>query len=183
MNEGETFDDTNYVFPTFVLTQLPVGFVGLILVAILAAAMSTVESELNSLSTATVVDFYKRYVSRRASDRHYLNVSRVSTLLWGSFATFCALYMGRLGSAIEAVNRIGSYFYGSILGVFVLAVATRRANGRGAFWGLAAGMVAVWLTSENTEISYLYYNIVGCVTSVAVGYLLSLTVRNPSIDG
>ncbi len=92
-----------------------------------------------------------------------------------SEATFFALYMGRLGSAIEAVNRIGSFFYGSILGVFILAIATRRATGRAAFWGLAAGMVAVYLTSKNSEISYLYYNIVGCGVVVIVGYLISLT--------
>jgi Na+/proline symporter len=174
MNDGEPFNDTNYVFPTFVLKQLPAGFVGLILVAILAAAMSTVESELNSLSTATVIDFYKRYVSRQASDRHYLMVSRVATLAWGGFATFCALYMGRLGSAIEAVNRIGSYFYGPILGVFVMAVAVPRANGRGAFVGVGAGFVAVLLTARFTSVSFLYYNLVGCVAAVAVGYLASI---------
>jgi Na+/proline symporter len=172
---GEPFNDTNYVFPTFVLTYLPAGIVGLILVAIFAAAMSTVESELNSLSSATVVDFYKRYLTTSATDQHYLVVSRIATVAWGGFATFGALYMGRLGSAIEAVNRIGSFFYGSILGVFVLAIATRRANGRGAFWGLAAGMAAVYLTSEYSEISYLYYNIVGCAVVVAVGYVMSLT--------
>ena len=178
MNEDppdETFSDTNYIFPTFVLTQLPAGFVGLILVAILAAAMSTVESELNSLSTATVVDFYRRYVRRDGSDRHYLVVSRISTLAWGGFATFCALYMGRLGSAIEAVNTIGSYFYGSILGVFVLAVAAPRSNGRGAFWGVLVGFAAVLATAQMSDISYLYYNIVGCVVAVVVGYAISLT--------
>lgn len=174
MNDA-SFNDTNYVFPTFVLTFLPAGIVGLILVAIFAAAMSTVESELNSLSTATVVDFYKRYLTPSASDRHYVVVGRIATLAWGGMATFFALYMGRLGSAIEAVNRIGSFFYGSILGVFILAIATRRATGRGAFWGLAAGMVAVYLTSTNSEISYLYYNIVGCGVVVVVGYLISLT--------
>ena len=174
MNDAP-FNDTNYVFPTFVLTFLPAGIVGLILVAIFAAAMSTVESELNSLSTATVVDFYKRYLTPSASDRHYVVVGRIATLAWGGMATFFALYMGRLGSAIEAVNRIGSFFYGSILGVFILAIATRRATGRGAFWGLAAGMVAVYLTSTNSEISYLYYNIVGCGVVVVVGYLISLT--------
>jgi hypothetical protein len=179
MNKGEPFDDTNYVFPTFVLTQLPPGLVGLILIAILAAAMSTVESELNSLSTATVVDFYKRYVSRSASDGHYLTVSRIATLAWGGFATFCALYMGRLGSAIEAVNRIGSYFYGAILGAFVLAIGTRRANGRGAFWGVLTGFLAVLATASFSNISYLYYNIVGCVVAVAAGYLLSSTVQQP----
>jgi len=172
---GTPFNDTNYVFPTFVLTYLPVGMVGLILVAIFAAAMSTVESELNSLSTATVVDFYRRYLTPSASDEHYLVVSRIATVVWGGAATFCALYMGRLGSAIEVVNQIGSFFYGSILGVFVLAIAIRRATGRGAFWGLAAGMVAVGLTSQYSEISYLYYNIVGCGVVVIVGYLISLT--------
>ena len=82
--------------------------------------------------------------------------------------------MGRLGSAIEAVNRIGSYFYGPILGVFVMAVGVRRANGAGAFWGVAAGILAVLLTARFTQVSYLYYNLVGCVISVAVGYLASL---------
>jgi Na+/proline symporter len=174
---GAPFNDTNYVFPTFVLTNLPVGIVGLILVAIFAAAMSTVESELNSLSTATIVDFYKRYLTTSAPDRHYVVAGRIATVAWGAFATMSALYMGRLGSAIEAVNRIGSFFYGSILGVFVLAIATRRATGRGAFWGLAAGMAAVYLTSEYSEISYLYYNIVGCVVVVIVGYSISLASR------
>ncbi len=168
------FSDTNYVFPTFVLTKLPVGLVGLILVAIFAAAMSTVESELTSLSTATVVDFYRRYVRKEAEDSHFLVVSRVATLFWGGFATFCALYMGRLGSAIEAVNRIGSNFYGPILGVFVLAIGARRANGHGAFAGVLLGIVAVQLTARYSGISYLYYNLVGTAVSVVFGYLISL---------
>ena len=173
-NDGERFNDTNYVFPTFVLTKLPVGVVGLILVAIFAAAMSTVESELNSLSTATVVDFYRRYLRADAGDRHYLIVSRIATLFWGGFATVCALYMGRLGSAIEAVNRIGSYFYGPILGVFVLAIGTRRASGHGAFWGVLLGIGAVQLTMRSSQISYLYYNLIGAAVSVILGYALSL---------
>ncbi len=173
------FSDTNYVFPTFVLTKLPVGIVGLILVAIFAAAMSTVESELTSLSTATVVDFYQRYVRREAEDSHFLAVSRVATLFWGGFATFCALYMGRLGSAIEAVNRIGSNFYGPILGVFVLAIGARRANGHGAFAGVLLGIVAVQLTARYSEISYLYYNLVGTVVSVVLGYIISLVFASP----
>ncbi len=173
------FSDTNYVFPTFVLTKLPVGIVGLILVAIFAAAMSTVESELTSLSTATVVDFYQRYVRREAEDSHFLAVSRVATLFWGGFATFCALYMGRLGSAIEAVNRIGSNFYGPILGVFVLAIGARWANGHGAFAGVLLGIVAVQLTARYSEISYLYYNLVGTVVSVVLGYVISLFFASP----
>lgn len=183
MNDDAPFNDTNYVFPTFVLTYLPAGIVGLILVAIFAAAMSTVESELNSLSTATIVDFYKRYFRTSESEGHYVVAGRIATVAWGGFATFSALYMGRLGSAIEAVNRIGSFFYGSILGVFVLAIAAPRATGRGAFWGLAAGMAAVAVTSEYSSISYLYYNIVGCVVVVIVGYLISLTSATSNEPG
>lgn len=173
------FNDTNYVFPTFVLTKLPVGLVGLILVAIFAAAMSTVESELTSLSTATVVDFYRRYVRTSATDRHYLAVSRMAILFWGGFATFCALYMGRLGSAIEVVNLIGSYFYGPILGVFILAIALRRANGHGAFAGVLLGIAAVQATAGLSEVSYLYYNLVGAAVAVASGYAISLVFSSP----
>ena len=120
---GEPWSDTNHVFPTFVFTTLPVGLVGLILVAVLAAAMSTVESELSALSTATIVDFYRRFRKKPASERHFLRAGRVGILFWGSVATGAALYMGRLGSAVEAVNRVGSFFYGPILGAFVLAAA------------------------------------------------------------
>jgi SSS family transporter len=174
--EGEPFNDTNYIFPTFVLTRLPPGIVGLILVAIFAAAMSTVESELNALSTATVVDFYRRYVRTGVTERHYLRVSRVATVFWGGFATVCALYMGRLGSAVEAVNRLGSYFYGPILGVFLLAVGTRRGNGHGAFIGVILGILAVQLTARYSAISFLYYNLIGAVVAVAMGYAVSLIV-------
>jgi Na+/proline symporter len=178
-HQGSSFNDTNYVFPTFVLTHLPPGVVGLILVAIFAAAMSTVESELTALSSATVIDFYRRYVKVDGSDAHYLTVSRVATFLWGAFATTCALYMGMLGSAIEAVNRIGSYFYGPILGVFVLAVGTKRTNGNGAFAGVLAGFLAVQLVAWYTGISFLYYNLVGTVAAVALGYIMSLAFPTP----
>jgi len=178
-NQGEKFNDTNYVFPTFVLTELPPGVVGLILVAIFAAAMSTVESELTALSSATVIDFYRRYLRADATDSHYLAVSRAATFGWGAFATVCALYMGRLGSAIEAVNRIGSNFYGPILGVFVLAIGTKRTNGHGAFLGILAGVAAVQLTARVSNVSFLYYNLIGTVAAVAVGYGASLAFPTP----
>jgi Na+/proline symporter len=178
-NEGARFNDTNYIFPTFVLTELPPGVVGLILVAIFAAAMSTVESELTALSSATVIDFYRRYLRTDASDSHYLAVSRAATFAWGAFATLCAIYMGRLGSAIEAVNRIGSNFYGPILGVFVLAVVTKRTNGHGAFVGILAGVAAVQLAARFSDVSFLYYNLIGTAAAVAVGYGLSLAFPTP----
>ncbi|HCR00494.1 MAG TPA: sodium:solute symporter, partial [Acidobacteria bacterium] len=109
-----------------------------------------------------------------ASDRHYLFVSKLTTAFWGVFATIFALYAANLGSLIEVVNRVGSYFYGSLLGVFVLAIGFRRASANGAFWGLLAGMVAVGLVEVNSDISYIWYNVVGSITVVAVGLAVSV---------
>ena len=174
---GRSFSDVNYVFPTFVTTYAPVGVVGLIIAAIFAAAMSSVSAELAALSTATVIDFYRRHYRREAPDAHYLRVSKIVTGLWGLFACGVALQAGRLGSLIEVVNKFGSYFYGSLLGVFVLAIGgigTRRANGHGAFVGLLAGMAAVAVVANTTKISFLWYNVVGCVIVVVTGMLVSL---------
>lgn len=171
---GKAFNDTNYVFPSFVTTYAPAGVIGLIIAAIFAAAMSSISAELASLSTATVMDFYRRHFRKEAPDSHYLNVSKIATGCWGIFACIVAVYAGRLGSLIEVVNKFGSYFYGSILGVFVLAIATKRANGNGAFFGLLAGMGAVAIVGNTTKISFLWYNVVGCVAVVIVGMLISL---------
>ena len=112
------------------------------------AATDTIAGELNSLSTATVIDFYKRRVRPAATDAHYLTVSKIATGLWGLFACAVAVWAAELGSLIEVVNRFGSFFYGSILGVFILAVAFPRATGNGAFIGLIAGMGSVaWAAS------------------------------------
>jgi Na+/proline symporter len=175
-----TYNDVNYVFPTFVLQHMPVGLVGLLLAAIFAAAMSTIASELNSLSTATVIDFYRRLVKPTASDAHYLRVSKVATGFWGIFACIVAVWAVELGSLIEVVNRFGSFFYGSILGVFVLAIGVRRATGTGAFVGLMAGMAAVGLVASTTRIAFLWHNVVGVVVVVVVGLAVSAITRPPT---
>jgi Na+/proline symporter len=132
------YNDVNFVFPTFITTQLPVGLVGLMIAAIFAAAMSASGGELNALATATIIDFYKRHFVKEASERHYLRVSKLATIFWGLFACVVAMYAANQGSLIEVVNRFGSLFYGSLLGVFFLAILTRRATGSGAFWGAIA---------------------------------------------
>jgi Na+/proline symporter len=172
---GKTFNDTNYVFPTFITTFAPIGVVGLIIAAIFAAAMTASSGELNALATTTVMDIYRRHIRPGASDAHYLKVAKLATGFWGLFACVVALFAARQGSLIEVVNKFGSYFYGSMLGVFVLAIGTKRATGRGAFWGMLCGLASVALFARNSEISYLWYNLVGCVVVVAVGMLLSLT--------
>jgi solute:Na+ symporter, SSS family len=174
---GRAFSDVNYITPTFILTQLPVGLVGLLILAIIMAATDTIAGELNSLSTATVIDFYKRWLRPVASDAHYLTISKVITGLWGLFACAIAVWAAELGSLIEVVNRFGSFFYGSILGVFILAVAVPVATGTGAFVGLIAGMASVAWVTRFTDIAFLWHNVVGAVVVVAVGLLVSLVTR------
>jgi Na+(H+)/acetate symporter ActP len=178
---GKTFNDVNYVFPTFVTSYAPAGVVGLIIAAIFAAAMSSISAELTALSTATVIDFYSRHFKKEAPDRHYLFVSKLATGFWGIFACIVALYAGRLGSLIEVVNKFGSYFYGSLLGVFVLAIGTKRATGDGAFFGLIAGIISVAIIGRYSSISFLWYNLVGCVVVVVVGLLISLKRKKERI--
>ena len=176
---NKTFTDVNYVFPTFVVQNMPAGVIGLIIAAIFAAAMSSISAELNALATATTIDFYRRHYKPQADDRHYVKIGRIATGLWGIFACFVALYATTLGSLIEVVNRFGSFFYGSLLGVFVLAVGVPRARSRGAFWGLLFGITSVWIASRFTDIAFLWFNVIGCLVVIIVGYLLSLTVRDP----
>ena len=165
--------DVNYIIPRFILEHLPVGLIGLLIVAIIMAATDTIAGELNSLSTATVIDFYKRRIRLTASDAHYLAVSKLATGLWGLFACVVAVWAAELGSLIEVVNRFGSFFYGSILGVFILAIAFPRATGNGAFVGLLAGMVSVAWAASFTRVAFLWHNVVGAVAVVVVGVIVS----------
>jgi SSS family solute:Na+ symporter len=167
------YNDVNFVFPTWVTTQLPIGLVGVVIAAIFAAAMSAVSAELASLSTATVIDFYRRWMRPTAEDRHYLVVSRFATAFWGVFASVVAIFSAELGSLIEVVNRFGSFFYGSILGVFLLAIGWKRATGNGAFVGLIAGMGAVAAVNAFTKVEFLWHNVVGAVVVIVVGIAVS----------
>jgi Na+/proline symporter len=172
----ERYTDVNYVFPTFITTRMPIGLVGLMIAAIFAAAMSASGGELNALATATVIDFYRRHWVKEATDTHYLAVSKLATIGWGLFACVVAMYSANQGSLIEVVNRYGSFFYGSLLGVFILAILTKRATARGAFWGLIAGMVVVLTVAFHPltrDIAFLWHNLIGAVVVVVIGLLLS----------
>ncbi len=169
---GESSRDVNYIIPRFVLSELPIGLAGLFIAGVIAAAMSSIAAELNSLATTTVIDFYRRWFKPEATDAHYLTVSRGATALWGVFACVVATYAATLGSLIEVVNRFGSFFYGSILGVFLLAMIP-RARSNGAFIGLLAGMTVVGFVNFGTEVAYLWQNIIGAVVVVVVGVTLS----------
>jgi SSS family transporter len=172
-NDDASFNDVNYVFPTFVLQNMPLGAVGLIVAAILAAAMSSVAAELNSLATISTMDLYRQHTNPDSTEKELLRFGRVATLLWGLFACVVATFVTNLGSLIEVVNTFGSFFYGSLLGVFVLAFVVPSAKSAGAFYGLLFGMVSVWIVSYFTDIAFLWFNVVGCLVTVAAGYLIS----------
>jgi Na+/proline symporter len=170
---GENPRDVNYVISAFVFNELPIGLPGLFIAAVLAAAMSTIAAELNSLATSSVIDVYKRRMRPDESERHYLAASKIATAFWGTFACVVAVYAARLGSLIEVVNRFGSFFYGSILGVFLLALVG-RAERRGAFYGLIAGMAVVGSVSYLAPaVSFLWHNVIGAGTVVLVGLAIS----------
>ncbi len=175
---GRPYDDTNYIFPTFVLSQLPMGLVGLMLAAIFAAAMSTSAGELNALATTTALDMYRQWWRPEASEAELVRVGKAATVFWGGWACAGALYATHLGSLIEVVNRFGSWFYGALLGVFVLAVADPRATGRGAVSGLLLGMGVVWGVAATDLVAFLWLNAVGCLVTCVVGAAVSRVRRS-----
>jgi Na+/proline symporter len=180
--DNASFNDVNYVFPNFVVQNMPIGVIGLIIAAIFAAAMSSISAELNALATATTLDFYRRLVDANATDKQYVFVGRVATLIWGIFACLVATQATNLGSLIEVVNKFGSFFYGSLLGVFVLAFAVKRANSHGAFFGLLFGIASVWIASNYTKIEFLWFNVVGCLVTVLAGYLISVIIPERKVQ-
>jgi SSS family transporter len=162
---GEDSQDVNYIIPRFVLAELPIGLAGLFIAGVLAAAMSSIAAELNSLATTSVIDFYRRWVKPKADDAHYLKVSRGATAIWGVFACVVATYAATLGSLIE-------------VGVFMLAMIP-QARGGGAFFGLVAGMGIVGAVNFGTSVAFLWQNVIGAVAVVVVGTVLSAFIPAP----
>lgn len=165
-------NDTNYVFLTFVVTYLPHGLVGLIIAAILFASMSSTSSELNALASTTVIDIYKRLVKKDGSDRHYLIASKLATVFWGLYAIWFAQFASRLGTLVEAVNILGSIFYGTILGIFLMAFFSRRVGGTAVFLAAVFAQIAVVWCFRYTDISYLWYNVIGCLLVMLISLAL-----------
>jgi solute:Na+ symporter, SSS family len=177
------YSDVNYVFPTFIMTRMPIGLVGLMIAAIFAAAMSASGGELNALATATIIDFYRRHFVREASDQHYLRVSKMATIGWGLFACVVAMFSANQGSLIEVVNRYGSIYYGSLLGIFILATMTKRATASGAFWGGLVALVVVLIVAFTTPVAFLWHNLIGAVVVVVVGMTISYLQPAPTTIG
>ncbi len=173
-SEAET-KDSDYVFITFVLNYLPIGLIGLLLAVIFSAAMSSTASELNALSTTTVIDLYKQYWKADGSDMHYLAASKIFTVFWGGVALLFATYASLFENLIEAVNIIGSIFYGSVLGVFVVAFFMKFIKGTAVFWGTVISQIIVILVYFLVEdFAFLWLNALGCLLVMATSSMIQL---------
>jgi SSS family transporter len=164
--------DSDYIFLSFVMANLPRGMIGLLLVVIFCAAMSAVAGELSALASTTVVDFYRRSIRPQASDAHYVRAAQVFTALWGALALAFAVFASLLDNLIQAVNILGSLFYGTILGIFLLAFFTRRPRANVVCIAALGAEAVVIALFGATKISFLWYNVVGCLAVVTLTMLL-----------
>jgi Na+/proline symporter len=172
---GNDAKDSDYVFLSFILNYLPKGLVGLLLAVIISAAMSSTSGELNALGTTTMIDFYKRLLKKKGSERYYVNASKIITAIWGFIAIGFALVANLLENLIEAVNILGSLFYGTILGIFIVAFFLRRV---GAFAVFYAAIVAELLVIGvfffySDVIAYLWLNVIGCFLVILLSTLIN----------
>lgn len=174
--------DTNYVFLSFVMDYMPIGIIGLIIALIFSAAMSSTSSELNALATTSSVDFYTRVLKRDASDREKLFMSKALTVFWGLLAIGFALVANLFDNLIEMVNVLGSLFYGTILGIFLVAFFFKRIKGGGVFYAALVAEAVVllihfaqvydWPILADFRVEYLWYNVIGCAIVVIVAHLI-----------
>ncbi len=168
--------DTDYIFISFVMKYLPTGLVGLLLAVIFSAAMSSSSSELNALASTTVVDIYKRSVKKEKSGRHYLNASKFFTAAWGVLAIVFATYASMLDNLIQAVNIIGSIFYGTILGIFLVAFYFKFIRGNAVFMAAVLAELIVLYCHFFTDIAFLWFNVIGCVSVFALGFIIQVII-------
>lgn len=166
------------VFPHFIVTQLPNGVIGLVVAAIFSAAMSTLSGSLNSLSATAVTDFYRPIFAPDKSDRHYLNVSRLLTALWGVVQIIVAMVaIAMQGRGVDAVLAVASFTNGPILGLFLLSALTRRVGPQGALTGVITGIAAMTFVWLQLKISWQWYVLIGSTITFGAGYLTSLLVE------
>lgn len=178
-NPDADTNDTNYIFLRFVTSYLPIGLVGLLVAIIFLASMGSTASGLNALASTTCVDVYKSLVHGNASDKMYLAVSRWSTVGWGLFCVIVALYASKLGNLIEAVNILGSLFYGTILGIFIAAFYVKRVGATAVFIAAMITELVIVTLWWNDVTSFLWLNPIGCGLVVLVALLIEPFVKKP----
>jgi Na+/proline symporter len=191
VNPKAETNDRDYVFITFIIHNLPIGIVGLLLAVIFSAAMSAKSSEINSLATTSVIDIYKRQMRQNETDKHYMRVSQWLTAVWGLLAMLFAMFASLFENLIEAINIIGSLFYGSVLGIFMVAFFMRKIGAKAVFWAGVVGELAVigiFLIDRYDitfslfnhvfaiKIAYLWLNLIGCVLVMLFAILFQNTI-------
>ena len=174
--------DSDYVFIAFIMNYLPHGLIGLLMAVIFSAAMSSTSSELNALASTTVIDFYKRLVTANGSEKHYLFMSRLFTAFWGVLALLFALFASQLDNLIQAVNILGSVFYGPILGIFMVAFGVKFVRGNAVFVAaMLSEVFIIWLyfltRAEQLHISYLWFNPIGALLVVVLAIVFQLILN------
>ncbi|QNF33681.1 sodium:solute symporter [Adhaeribacter swui] len=169
--KGET-RDTDYVFITFIITYLPHGLIGLLIAVIFSAGMSSTAAGLNSLGSTTVIDFYKRTIKPEASSRHYVFMSKIFTAAWSVLGVLFATLASQLENLIQAVNLLGSYFYGPILGIFIAAFYVKYIKSNAVFWGALLAEAGVVIISLTSDMAYLWWNPIGCGLVLLFGFII-----------
>jgi Na+/proline symporter len=169
---GKKANDSDYVFITFILDYLPHGLIGLLVTVFFAAALSSKAGELNALGSTTIVDVYRHVVKRDGDDAHYVRATKWFTVFWGLVAIGFALFAHLAENLIQAVNIVGSIFYGVVLGLFLVAFFVKWVRGTAVFWGAVAGQLLVFVLYAWTDISYLWFNVIGCVACMVFAVLI-----------
>lgn len=173
-NPNAELNDNNYVFLSFVTSTFPKGLIGLLIAVIFLASMGATASAINSLSSTTVIDIYKRFLNKNGSEKSYLNASRLFTFFWGIISLLVALYASQLGNLLEAVNILGSLFYGTILGIFLVAFYFKSIGGKAVFWAAVLSEIIVFSIWKADIMAYLWLNLLGCISVITIGFLLQL---------
>lgn len=178
-NPDQSSRDSDYVFLTFILNYLPQGLVGLLIAVIISAAMSSTAGEINALASTTMVDFYQRFSKKSKTELQSVNTSKWLTLVWGVIAIIFALSAQLVENLIEAVNILGSVFYGTILGVFLTAFFLKKVGAKAVLVGIVIGQLTVFLLFYNETVGYLWFNVIGCAIVMIVSYVISIMSNNP----
>jgi Na+/proline symporter len=180
-NSKANEDDTNYIFLTFVTHYLPRGLIGLLVAIIFLASMGSTASALNSLASTSVVDIYKRIINPGASEKNYLNASRIATVFWGLVCVLMALYASKVGNLLVFVNQLGSYIYGTILGVFIVAFYLKNIRGNAVFIAAVITELLICILGFYEVVAYLWLNAIGCVLVIVIAWLFNLAT--PKLQG
>ena len=175
-------NDNNYIFLSFVTQYLPKGLIGLLIAIIFLASMGSTASALNSLASTSVVDIYKRLINKEADDKQYVKASRWATLIWGVVCIIMALFTSKIGNLLEAVNILGSFIYGTILGVFIVAFYLKKINGKSVFYGAITAEIIVCICGYFEVVAYLWLNVIGCLLVVAFAFAFQNLIPKKAVE-